>query len=61
MLGDPAKAHAKLGWTPTTTLESLVAEMVAADRETARKEVHLKRNGFSVVGSMDNQSDIPPK
>ena len=61
LLGDPAKAHAKLGWTPTTTLESLVAEMVAADRETARKEVHLKRNGFSVVGSMDNQSDIPPK
>ena len=32
LLGDPSKAREKLGWTPTTTLEELVAEMVAADR-----------------------------
>jgi GDPmannose 4,6-dehydratase len=35
LLGDPSKAHEKLGWTPTTTLEELVAEMVAADKEEA--------------------------
>ena len=28
LLGDPAKAKEKLGWTPSTTLEQLVAEMV---------------------------------
>jgi GDPmannose 4,6-dehydratase len=54
LLGDPTKAHAKLGWTPTTTLEELVAEMVAADREEARKEAILRLKGFNVVGSMEN-------
>ena len=50
LLGDPSKAHAKLGWTPTTSLEELVNEMVANDQEEARKEAYLKRKGFSVVG-----------
>ena len=31
LLGDAAKAQAKLGWLPETTLEQLVAEMVEAD------------------------------
>ena len=39
LLGDPTKAKEKLGWTPTTTLEELVAEMVAADRESAKKKL----------------------
>ena len=51
LLGDPSKAHAKLGWTPTTTLEELVAEMIDNDREEAKKEAYLKRKGFSVVGA----------
>jgi GDPmannose 4,6-dehydratase len=59
LLGDPSKAHAKLGWTPTTTLEELVAEMVAADREEARKEAILRLKGFSVVGSMENPPTNP--
>jgi GDPmannose 4,6-dehydratase len=54
LLGDPTKAHEKLGWTPTTTLEALVAEMVAADKEEAAKEAILRREGFAVVGSMEN-------
>ena len=37
LLGDPT-AKEKLGWTPTT-LEELVAEMVAADRESAKKRL----------------------
>ena len=53
LLGDPSKAHEKLGWTPTTTLEELVAEMVEADREEARKEAILRLKGFNVVGSME--------
>ncbi|GAN77648.1 GDP-mannose 4,6-dehydratase [Acidisphaera rubrifaciens] len=31
LLGDPAKAREKLGWTPATSLEDLIAEMVEAD------------------------------
>ena len=31
LLGDPSKAHAKLGWRPTTSFASLVKEMVRAD------------------------------
>ena len=54
LLGDPNMAKEKLGWTPTTSLEELVAEMVAADREDANKEAFLKRKGFDVVSSMEN-------
>jgi len=59
LLGDPTKAHAKLGWTPTTTLEQLVAEMVAADKDEAAKEATLRREGFAVVGSMENPPSSP--
>ncbi|MBM5825924.1 MAG: GDP-mannose 4,6-dehydratase, partial [Cyanobacteria bacterium M_surface_10_m2_119] len=59
LLGDPTKAREKLGWTPTTTLEELVAEMVAADREEARKEAILRLKGFNVVGSMENPPTNP--
>ena len=50
LLGNASQAQAKLGWTPTTTLEELVNEMVTHDREEARKEAYLKRKGFAVVG-----------
>jgi GDPmannose 4,6-dehydratase len=59
LLGDPTRAREKLGWTTTTTLEELVAEMVAADRDDAKKEAYLKRKGFSVVGSMENPPTNP--
>ena len=59
LLGDPTKARDKLGWTPTTTLEELVAEMVAADLEEAEKEAYLQRKGFNVVASMENPPTNP--
>ena len=59
LLGDPSKAHEKLGWTPTTSLEELVVEMVESDREEARKEAILRLKGFSVVGSMENPPTNP--
>jgi len=48
-----------LGWTPTTTLEELVAEMVATDKEEAKKEALLRLKGFKVVGSMENPPTSP--
>ena len=53
LLGDPSKAKHKLGWTPRTTLEELVAEMVANDLDVANNEAYLKREGFEVVGARE--------
>ena len=53
LLGDPTNAKEKLGWMSKTTLEELVAEMVANDVEEAKKEAYLKRKGFAVVGARE--------
>ncbi|QNJ07683.1 GDP-mannose 4/6-dehydratase [Synechococcus sp. Minos11] len=53
LLGDPANAKAKLGWIPTTTLEDLVSEMVAVDKEEAQKEAFLRDQGFNVIGARE--------
>jgi len=50
LLGDPAKAKEKLGWTPKITFEELVAEMVCEDLKSAERDELVKRNGFK---SMD--------
>jgi GDPmannose 4,6-dehydratase len=41
LLGDPSKAKQKLGWTATTTLGELVAEMVEADLQRLKRHEHL--------------------
>ncbi len=51
LLGDPTRARKQLGWSPITTLEELVQEMVEQDREEAQKEALLLRKGYKVVGS----------
>jgi GDPmannose 4,6-dehydratase len=38
LLGDPSKARAKLGWRHKTSFDTLVADMVQADRVTVRRE-----------------------
>lgn len=47
LLGDPSKAHAKLGWSPEITAREMCAEMVAADLDAARRHTLLKANGFN--------------
>jgi GDPmannose 4,6-dehydratase len=46
LLGDASKAKAKLGWSSKTTLPELVAEMVQADYEAARRDSLVKLAGF---------------
>jgi len=46
LLGDPTKAREKLGWTPTTTFEELVKEMVEADYTAAKRDSLVKLAGF---------------
>ncbi|MEP5731163.1 MAG: GDP-mannose 4,6-dehydratase [Sulfitobacter sp.] len=43
LLGDPTKAHQKLGWKPEITFDELVREMVHSDLLAARKEALLKK------------------
>jgi len=47
LLGDPTKAREKLGWTPTTTFEELVSEMMREDLNSARRDVLVKQHGFT--------------
>lgn len=42
LIGDPTKAKTQLGWEPKYTLDMLVKEMMAADVEIFKKELHLK-------------------
>jgi GDPmannose 4,6-dehydratase len=46
LLGDPSKAKRKLGWTPSTTLDQLVAEMIRADYVEAQRDNLVKNAGF---------------
>ncbi len=49
LLGDPTKAHEKLGWKPEITLREMVSEMVANDLEAAKKHSLLKSHGYDVA------------
>ena len=46
LLGDPAKAHEKLGWKPEITLRQMISEMVANDLDAAKKHSLLKSHGY---------------
>ncbi len=47
LLGDPSKARKKLGWTPKTSFEDLVAEMVREDLKIAERDELVRRHGFN--------------
>lgn len=49
LLGNPFKAHEKLGWAPRITFSELVREMVAADLEEAKRDELCQRAGFRVA------------
>ena len=48
LIGDPTKAHEKLGWKPTYDLPMLVKDMMNSDIQLFRKERTLKESGFYV-------------
>ncbi|MBO8244197.1 GDP-mannose 4,6-dehydratase [Prochlorococcus marinus XMU1411] len=49
LMGNPKKAYEILGWVPETSLEELVKEMIAFDKEEALKESLLRKKGFKVA------------
>lgn len=54
LLGDPAKAKAKLGWTPEITAQEMCAEMVAQDLLIAQRHALLKKHGYDLPVAIEN-------
>lgn len=46
LLGDSTKAREKFGWTPRTSFDELVSEMVEKDLERARRDALIDEHGF---------------
>lgn len=53
LLGDAGKARERLGWTPQTSFEAMVREMVAHDLRCARRHKLLKSHGYQAALSME--------
>ena len=53
LLGDPRKAHEKLGWQPKVKFAELVQEMMDNDFIEARRECLCKHAGFSLAAYID--------
>lgn len=47
LLGDPTKAKEKLGWTPKTSFQELVSEMVREDLKSAERDELVKQHGYA--------------
>ena len=47
LLGDPTKAHQKLGWKPKIAFADLVAEMVREDLKSAERDELVKKHGYA--------------
>jgi GDPmannose 4,6-dehydratase len=46
LLGDASKARQRLGWTPKTSFQTLVSEMIREDLASARRDELVKEHGF---------------
>jgi GDPmannose 4,6-dehydratase len=46
LLGDSSKAKRELGWTPRTSFEQLVKEMVESDLKSAQRDALVRQHGF---------------
>lgn len=47
LLGDPLKAHQKLDWQPTTTVQEMIADMVKNDLAYAQQNALLQSHGYT--------------
>jgi GDPmannose 4,6-dehydratase len=48
LLGNPGKARDKLGWSAEVTFAQLVAEMVQADMELAKRDALVTKEGYKI-------------
>ena len=58
LLGNAKKAEEILGWVPKISLEQLVEEMIKHDYKVAKRELFLKKKGFTIEELSENFSEI---
>jgi GDPmannose 4,6-dehydratase len=49
LIGDPTKAHEKLGWKPEYDLKGLVEDMMKSDIHLMKKDAYLRDGGFRTM------------
>ena len=49
LIGDPTKAHEKLGWKPEYDLKGLVEDMMQSDIQLMKKDAYLRDGGFRTL------------
>jgi GDPmannose 4,6-dehydratase len=49
LLGNPAKAKAKLGWVPKTSFDEMITEMVTSDYELAKRDALVREKGYKIL------------
>jgi GDPmannose 4,6-dehydratase len=53
LLGDASQAHRELHWTPTTTFDELVREMVDSDLSLARRDALVLGQGYRAAQAFE--------
>jgi GDPmannose 4,6-dehydratase len=54
LLGDPTKARTQLGWVPAITFPELVAEMMRADLDSARRDQLARAHGHRTYNNHED-------
>lgn len=54
LLGDPAKAKEKLGWSPEITAQQMCSEMIASDLNEAKRAKLLRDHGLEKPHAVEN-------
>jgi GDPmannose 4,6-dehydratase len=54
LLGDASKARRELGWTPRTSFDELVREMVESDLKSAERDALVRKHGFDAYNVREN-------
>ena len=54
LIGDPTKAHTKLGWKPEYDLAALVKDMVSSDIKLMQKDQYLRQGGYQTLNYFES-------